>query len=96
MTRWLGIDAGEGFHEMVLLDAAGQKAQSVKVANQAEAIEVALRGLVQAAVTGMGHGVPFRQRKFSSNWPVLKRCLSWAMRLYRGPSYSSFPRPNFR
>ena len=49
MTRWLGIDAGEGFHEMVLLDASGQKARSVKVANRADAIESALRGLVQSA-----------------------------------------------
>ena len=37
-----------------------------------------------------------RQRRFSSNCPVPKRCLIWAMRLYLGPSYSSFCKPNFR
>ena len=49
MARWLGIDAGEGFHELVLLDETGKKARSRRVANRAESIEVALRDLVQSA-----------------------------------------------
>jgi len=49
VRRWLGIDAGEGFHELVLLDEMGKKARSRQVANRAELIEVALRELVQSA-----------------------------------------------
>jgi len=49
VIRWLGIDAGEGFHDLVLLDETGRKARSRQVANQADAIEVGLRDLVQSA-----------------------------------------------
>jgi len=46
---WLGIDAGEGFHEMVVLDETGRPVRSVRVMNRAKAIEAGLRELVYAA-----------------------------------------------
>ena len=48
MRRWLGIDAGERWHQLVLLDAGGKLSRSVRVSNRSESIEAALREVVQS------------------------------------------------
>lgn len=65
MQRWLGIDAGESGHDVVLLDEEGREERSLSVANRAKRIEAALRDLAFTAGAPPGGGVsaPGRPRR---------------------------------
>ena len=85
MRRWLGIDAGEGWHQLVLVDETGKQWHSVRVANRSEAIAAAVRKLVRAA--GGEVSVMVESRR-SVGYVVTEVCLQLGLEVFSAGTHA--------